>query len=417
MKHLTEYHLNLPQHEVSQPSTLIPQENSQPHEHFTPHPTNDSTEGGGGATGGSSEESKVFTGLSKDVLLLMPKVNEGRFKMMQFIPEEGKVVILATSEEESEKYISQFQEAYQDIIKNCQLKSGNLEVPASFPVEGMFGLLDECNDKYNQCHFSCDEKARVIRIVSMSSRQFDQAKKLISDRLAGKNEKKEAKGGGEGGKGATGKLSTKMGSSEVYEISKGRKLMVKRGDIVSEDATILVNAANTRLDHGLGVAGALNKASNGELQRISYDYIKSFGKVPVGGAALTKAGGGKLKCKWVIHAVGPIAHEQKSETMCSELIFTAISNSLIEAQKKNAASIVFPALSTGIYSVKKSVAANAIFQAILKFHYTSNDVLKDIRIVILDEETYTIFTQHLLAIKAKGSSAAQNTGTSVLRYF
>ena len=405
---LTEYHLRLPQHEVSQPSTLIPQENSQPHEHFTPHPPTDSTEEGGGAAGGtcSSEESKVFTGLSKDVLLLMPKVNEGRFKMMEFLPEEGKVVVLATSEEEQEKCISQFQETYQGIIKNRQLKSGDLEVPTSFPVEKTFGLLDEFNGKYNQCHFSYDEKARVIRIVSMSSRQFDQAKKLISDRLAGKNEKKEAKGGGEGGKGATGKLSTKTGSSEVYEISKGRTLMVKRGDIVSEDATILVNAANTRLDHGLGVAGALNKATGGELQRISYDYTKAYGKVPVGGAALTKAGGGKLKCKWVIHAVGPIAHEQKSETLCSELIFTAISNSLIEAQKKNAASIVFPALSTGIYSVKKLVAANAIFQAILKFHYTSKNALKDIRIVILDEETYTVFAQHLLSLKATGSDDA-----------
>ena len=354
----------------------------------------------------SIEESKVFTGLSKDVLLLMPKVNEGHFKMLQFFPEEGKVVVLAASAEEQEKCIQQFQETYQDIIKYRQLKSGDLEVPLSFPVEETFGLLDEFNDKYNQCHFSCDEKAGVIRIVSMSSRQFDQAKKLISDRLVGKKEKKEAKGGGEGGKGATGKLSTKMGSSEVYEISKGRTLMVKRGDIVSEDATILVNAANTRLDHAAGLAGALNKASGGELQRLSHDYIRSYGKVSVGGAALTKAGGGKLKCKWVIHAVGPIAHEQKSETMCSELIFTAISNSLIEAQKKNAASIVFPALSTGIYSVKNSQAANAIFQAILKFYYTSKNVLKDIRIVILDEETYTVFAQHLLSLKATGSDDA-----------
>ena len=185
MKRLTEYHLSLPQHEVSQHSTLL-QENSQPHEHSTPHPPNEPTEGGG-AAGGSSEESKFFTGLSKDVLLLMSKVGEGRFKMMnlKFFPEEGKVVVLATSKEEQEKCISQFQETYQDIIKNRQLKSGDLEVPASFPVEKMFSLLDEFNGRYNQCHFSCDEKARVIRIVSMSSRQFDQAKKLISDRLAG----------------------------------------------------------------------------------------------------------------------------------------------------------------------------------------------------------------------------------------
>ena len=57
-----------------------------------------------------------------------------------------------------------------------------------------------------------------------------------------------------------------------------------------------------------------------------------------------------------------------------------------------------------------------MFPISTKFHYTSNDVLKDIRIVTIDEETYTVFAQHLLAIKAKGSSAAQNTGTSILQY-
>ena len=167
----------------------------------------------------SIEESKVFVGLSKDVLLLMSKVSKDRFKMMQFFPEKGKAVVLAASEEEQEICISQFQETYQDIIKNRQLTSGNLEIPASFHMDDMFSLLDEFDGKYNQCHFLCDEKARVIRIVSMSSHQFDQAKKLISDRLAGEecnsksSKKKEGKGGGKGGKGAFEIILTKNGSS------------------------------------------------------------------------------------------------------------------------------------------------------------------------------------------------------------
>ena len=411
VKRLTEYHLRLPQHEVSQHSTLIPQENSQPHEHSTPHPPNEPTEGGG-AAGYSPEESKVFAGLSKDVLLLMSKVNEGRFKMMQFFPEEGKVVVLATSEEESEKCISQFQETYQGIIKNRQLKSGNLEIPASFHMDDMFSLLDEFDGKYNQCHFSCDEKARVIRIVSMSSRQFDQAKKLISDRLAGEKfeDKNSKEKGGKSGKGASEKMSTKKGSSEVLVISKGRKLTVKRSNLVDEDVDAIVNAANGQLKHIGGVAKALDKASQGELQKASDNYVRSYREIPVGGVAVTSAGG-KLKCKRVIHAVGPIASPNTPELACSQLIYQAISNSLYEAQKMKAASIAFPALSTGIFAVDKSLAANAIFQAILKFHYTSNDVLKDIRIVIIDEETYTVFAQHLLATKATGSSAAQAAGT------
>ncbi|XP_011409263.1 PREDICTED: uncharacterized protein LOC105316150, partial [Amphimedon queenslandica] len=269
----------------------------------------------------------------------------------------------------------------------------------------MFDLLEEFGGKYNQCHFSCDEKARVVKIVSMSSRQFDQARKLITDRLAGEKQEdktgknKEGKGGGGKGPGKGAKISTKTGSSEVLSISKGHKLTVKRSNIVEEDVDAIVNAANSRLDHGAGVAGALSKASRGELQRASDTYVRNYGQVPVGGAALTSAGG-KLKCKRVIHAVGPIASSQMTDLACSQLIYQAITNSLIEAEKMKAVSVSFPALSTGIYAVNKSLAAEAIFQAILKYHYTNNSILKDIRIVILDEDTYSVFAQHLLAMKS-----------------
>ena len=389
-------------------STVNPVPEQVPHE-------GGSNEGTAATGSGSSGDGKTFTGLSKDVLLLMPKVREDCSKSMKFFPEEGKVVVLASSEEEQEQCITQFQNSYQEIIKNRQLKSGSLEIPPAFQMESMFDVLEEFDAKYSQCHFSCDEKARVIKIVSMSSRQFDQAKKLLGDRLAGeKGEKWEEKtgknkkggGGGKPGKGAMGfKISTKTGSSEVLSLDKDRKLTVKRGNLVEEDVDIIVNAANRELKHAGGVAFALNRATNGELQKLSNNYTRNYGDVPVGGTALTRSGGGKLKCKWVLHAVGPIAHEVKSEVTCSDLIFKAITNSLIEAQKKNAKSISFPALSTGIYAVNKSLAADAIFQAITKYHYTSSKVLIDIRIVILDEETYSVFAQHLLAIKAAGTLA------------
>ena len=355
----------------------------------------------------SKEESKnihysrTLTGLSKVVLLLMHKVREDCSKNMQFFPEEGKVIILASSEEELEQCITQFQNTYQEIITNRQLKSGSLEIPPSFQMENMSDLLQEFDGKYNQCHFSYDEKARVVKIISISSRQFDQARKLLGDRLAGEKweEKKEEKGGGGKAAGATGiKISTKTGSSEVLSITEGRKLTVKRSNLVEEDVDAIVNAANSKLDHAGGVAGALNKASNGELQRASNTYIRNYGQVPVGGAAVTSAGG-KLKCKRVIHAVGPTASRQMTDFQCSQLIYQAITNSLIEGDKMKATSISFPALSTGIFSVDKSLAAEAIFQAILNFRYTNSKILKDIRIVILDEDTYSVFSQHLVATK------------------
>ena len=405
---LTENILGFPsQHAQYNPQAMHTHNTVNPVPEQVPH-EGGSNEGAAATGSGSAGDGKTFTGLSKDVLLLMPKVREDCSKNMQFFPEEGKVVVLASSEEEQEQCITQFQNTYQEIIKNRQLKSGSLEIPPAFQIENMFDVLEEFDAKYSQCHFSCDEKARVVKIVSMSSRQFDQAKKLLGDRLVGEKgekwedktgKKKEEKGGGGGKPGKGAKIPTKTGSSEALSINKGRKLTVKRSNIVEEDVDTIVNAANSRLDHAAGVAGALRKASNGELQRASDTYIRNRGQVPVGGAAVTSAGG-KLKCKRVIHAVGPIASSHMTDLACSQLIYQAITNSLIEAEKMKAVSVSFPALSTGIYAVNKSLAADAIFQAILKYHYTNNSILKDIRIVILDEETYSVFAQHLLVIKS-----------------
>ena len=331
-------------------------------------------------------QGKSFTGLSPDVLLLMPQLAEGRFKGMVFYPEEGRVEVLPSSEEEQEKCISKFQTTYQSIIKNRQLKSGNLEVPPLFPTENLLELIEEFNNKFSQCNFSFNEQTQSIRIVSISSRQFDQANKLISDKLKGTSF--------EANKSKPVKLPTKTGSFQIMSLGNNRILTVKRSDIVSENVDIIVNAANEQLDHMAGVAGALNKASKGELQKHSKVFIKQKGFVPVGGVAITQAGG-NLKCKQVIHAVGPIASPFVPDQKCSELLHQAVTNTLIEAQKLKASSISLPAISTGVFSVKKELAAEAILNAILTFNFTS-DQLKDIRIVIIDEPTYVCFAQHLI---------------------
>ena len=159
-------------------------------------------------------------------------------------------------------------------------------------------------------------------------------------------------------------------------------LTVKRSDIVSENVDVIVNAANEQLEYMGGVAGALNNASKGELQKHSRVYINQKGHVPVGGVVNTQAGG-NLKCKQVIHAVGPIATPFVSDQKRSELLHEAVTNTLIEAQKLKASSIAFPAISTGVFAVKKKLAAKAILNAILMFNFTS-DKLKDMHIVLLN---------------------------------
>ena len=185
-------------------------------------------------------------------------------------------------------------------------------------------------------------------------------------------------------------------SSSVITLPNRRKLTLKRGDIVREEADILVNAANRRLDHDGGVAGALNATSEWRLQKYSNKYMKKRDgeEIPAGEVAVTH-GGGNLKCQHVIHAVGPDIYSY-SQAECERLVKVAISNTLKVAEQLNATSIALPAISCGLFGVSKNLVARSIIGAIRSFNYTKPPpVLSDIRIVLLDESTHTCFVQEL----------------------
>ncbi|MDP2278173.1 MAG: macro domain-containing protein, partial [Nitrospirota bacterium] len=79
----------------------------------------------------------------------------------------------------------------------------------------------------------------------------------------------------------------------------GKKLRLAQGDITERVVDAIVNAANSHLQHGGGVAGAFVRKGG----QIIQDESDRIGFTPVGTAVLT--GAGKLPAKFVIHTVGP----------------------------------------------------------------------------------------------------------------
>src|SRR5690348_15408609 len=76
-------------------------------------------------------------------------------------------------------------------------------------------------------------------------------------------------------------------------------------DVIVADITTLpldaiVNAANSRLQRGGGVDGAIHRAAGPELQA----ELNTLGGCPTGSARITR--GYELPAKHVIHAVGPV---------------------------------------------------------------------------------------------------------------
>ena len=153
-----------------------------------------------------------------------------------------------------------------------------------------------------------------------------------------------------------------MGNIEIY-----------KGDITMLNVDAIVNAANSSLFHGGGVAGAIARAAGEEFIKESQEYIKKHGKVPTGSVAVT--GAGKLKAKYVIHAVGPMGTKEK-------LLESAVENTFKSAKEYNVETIAIPAISCGIFGFDKRKGTEIIYRIAKKYE---ND-FKRIILVSIDPE-------------------------------
>jgi len=112
-------------------------------------------------------------------------------------------------------------------------------------------------------------------------------------------------------------------------------------DITKCEVDAIVNAANSYLRHGGGVARAIADAAGPEL--VSESEKAPF--VPTGSALAT--GAGRLPCRQVIHAVGPVWSGGENDE--PGLLASAYRSSLTVAEELGCNSVAFPSISTGIF--------------------------------------------------------------------
>jgi O-acetyl-ADP-ribose deacetylase len=131
------------------------------------------------------------------------------------------------------------------------------------------------------------------------------------------------------------------------------RIEVVQTDITAEDLDAIVNAANTALAHGGGVAAAISRAAGPDLQRASDRLIASRGPLATGEAVVTDGFG--LRARKVIHAVGPVYGRHGGEE--AALLASAHRSSIAVAADLGLSSIAFPAISCGIYGYPLEEAA------------------------------------------------------------
>lgn len=172
----------------------------------------------------------------------------------------------------------------------------------------------------------------------------------------------------------------------VYEVRvKGTNLRLLTGDLTESTADAIVNAANSRLLHGGGVAGAIVRKGG----RIIQEESDRIGYVPVGHSALTT--GGSLKAPFVIHAVGPRWGEGDED----EKLRSAVKSVLKLAGEKGFGHVAMPAISAGIFGFPGDRCARIIVETIVSFLSTEKTALKTVDICLMDRDLVSFFNEHL----------------------
>lgn len=169
------------------------------------------------------------------------------------------------------------------------------------------------------------------------------------------------------------------------------RIVLEQGDLTAADVDAVVNAANSDLQLGGGVAGAIRRKGGPEIQK----ECDRIGPIPLGEAAVTT--GGQLKARYVIHA----ASMRLGGRTSAESLRTATRNSLARASEKGIKSIAFPAVGTGIAGFPIAECARIMLEEVVR-HLKAKTSVEQVRFVLYDQAALKTFQQVWEGMRGKG---------------
>ena len=168
----------------------------------------------------------------------------------------------------------------------------------------------------------------------------------------------------------------------------GARLILLEGDLTQARVDAIVNAANAHLSHGGGVAAAIVRRGGREIQQESDAWVLLHGPISHDHPALT--GAGRLPCRKIIHALGPVWGEGSEDAK----LHAAITASLRLANEQGFASVAFPAISTGIFRFPVLRAAAVSLEAIeVYFEENPASSLREVQVILFEQSAIGAFQQ------------------------
>jgi O-acetyl-ADP-ribose deacetylase (regulator of RNase III) len=158
------------------------------------------------------------------------------------------------------------------------------------------------------------------------------------------------------------------------------RILLSEGDITALAVDAIVNAANTDLRLGAGVAGAIRERGGPDIQA----ECDAHGPIALGAAALT--GAGRLAAKHVIHAAAMALGSEVSEAS----LRSATRASLELARQHRFVSLAFPAIGTGVGGFSVQRCAEIMLEE-TRAHLAGDTSLETVHFVLYGEPTFRVF--------------------------
>jgi O-acetyl-ADP-ribose deacetylase (regulator of RNase III) len=164
------------------------------------------------------------------------------------------------------------------------------------------------------------------------------------------------------------------------------RIVLIEGDITEQAVDAIVNAANSALVLGAGVAGAIDRRGGPSIG----EECAAHGPIEVGEAAVT--GAGELAARFVIHAAGMPPGGQATE----ESVRSSLRASLRLAEAQGCRTIAVPAIGAGIGGLSLQRCAEISLEEARRHAEEGKAAgdeaqLEEIRFVLFGEPAYRVF--------------------------
>jgi O-acetyl-ADP-ribose deacetylase len=162
------------------------------------------------------------------------------------------------------------------------------------------------------------------------------------------------------------------------------RVEVREADITKLDVDAIANAANTRLAHGGGVAGAIARAGGPSIQAES----NRIAPIGLGEAVATSAG--DMPSRWVIHA----ATMELGGPTSADAIRRATASTLALAEELGARSLALVAFGTGVGGFPVEEAAHIEVEEVRR-HLAAGSGLEAIVFAVFGADARLAFEEAL----------------------